>query len=339
MTVTVNMNILITYSLAILVLIHSYKFRGLFKSLLLFFGAVIIGGGVENANAIFGGYHYPGSELTLFLGLCPFDVVLGWFVILYCCSYMSHLLIGHAEGSLSSQGIGTNPENGIDINFVKVTFYRALLAGLLAVNLDMTIDPVAVENEWWIWQIHNIYIQGVPLGNYLGWWLLISSSAFFYDLIIAYGSIKHQEPYKTAALWCGGTISACLITGGILSQLTVLFGLPGIRTEGMGTHPLDASITPERIMPLIFTLIIIFIAMGFIMVSSKIPSKYNEVEPPNALMWKMLPPLIMIIFWAMVLVVAFLTGPIFVIIGLTQGIPIVLVSLYIMYIIHRKEEF
>ncbi len=47
MVISANMNIIITYSLAVLVAIHSLKFRGVYKTLLLFFGAVIAGGGLK----------------------------------------------------------------------------------------------------------------------------------------------------------------------------------------------------------------------------------------------------------------------------------------------------
>lgn len=326
MSVTVDMNIVITYSLSVVVALHSYKFRGAFKTLILFFGAVVIGGGVENANAMFGGYHYPGSNLTLFLGLCPFDVVLGWFVILYCCSFFSHSLIAKGKGSYFSQGIGTEPENGIDKNFILLTLIRAILAGALAVNLDMFIDPVAVENAWWIWQIDNIYIQGVPIGNYLGWWVLISSSAFFYDVIITHGSLKRQEKWKTSLLWSIGTIVAALITGGILSQFVILLGLEGIRTEGLDTVDLATAMSGVQVREIVITIIVVIIGIGLIMLSSFAP---DEAEPSEEKFWRILPSIIMIIFWAMVMLVAILTSIEMVIIGLIQPLGILLVSVYL----------
>ena len=112
MSVAVDLNLVLTYTLAVFVSIHAIKFRGAYKTLLLFFAAIIIGGGLENINSIFGGYYYPGSasNLIVFIGLCPFDIILGWYVIIYCCSYFSHILIGKGKGSLPIQGIGTNPE-------------------------------------------------------------------------------------------------------------------------------------------------------------------------------------------------------------------------------------
>jgi len=333
MSVTVNMNIVITYTLAIVIFFHSYKFRGLFKSLLLFLGSLVVGGGVENANSILGGYHYPGSEFTLFLYHCPFDVVLGWYVIIYCCSFMSHTLIGNGKGSQQSIGIGTDPENGIDRNFIKLTILRGMLAGLFAILLDFTIDPVAVENEWWIWEIDNIYIQGVPLGNYIGWWMLITTTAIFYDLIITYGSINNKEKYVTAGLWCLGTIAAALITGGVLSQLVILMGLEGIRTEGLGTIDLATAMSSASMADIIIVLIIVLISLGLIMLASFSP---DNADPLKGKFWNAFPPLMMIIFWAMVMVVAFLTGPLFILIGFTQGFILIMICLYLILKIYRE---
>jgi len=335
LTVSVNMNIIITYSLAVLVTIHSYKFRGTYKTLLLFLGAVIIGGGIENANATFGGYHYPGSEFTLFLGECPFDVILGWFVIIYCSSYFSHIIIGKGRGSRPAIGIGTNPKNGIDRTFIKDTFLRAALAGYIAVNLDFLVDPVAVENKWWIWEVDNIYIIGVPLGNYIGWFFLIFFTCFFYDYIITYCTINDFKQYKTSAFWSLGTILVCLLTGGILSQLTILFGLDGIRTDDR--VPINAAITPERVPGLIFTLLLVLITILLIMAVSFIPDK-TPAQKSNNIIWWILPSIIMLIFWAMVMVVAFFTSALMVAIGFLFCIPYLVICIYLIVNPYTEEE-
>ncbi len=334
MSITVDMNIIITYSLAILIFIHSFKFRGLFKSLLLFLGAVVVGGGVENINSILGGYNYPGSDFTIFLVDCPFDVVLGWYVLIYCCTFMSHTIIGKGKGSLQSIGIGTDPENGVDKSFIKLSILRGMLAGLFAVLLDLIIDPVAVANNWWKWEIHNIYIQGVPLGNYIGWWMLISTSAILYDIIMTYGSINKKEKYKTAGLWCGGTIAASLITGGILSQLVLLFSMEGIRTEGLGTIDLATAISNADVIKLFLALIVVLFSLGVVMLASFAP---DNAKPLEGKFWKSFPPLMMIIFWTMIMVVAFLTGPLFILMGFTQGFIIVIICIYLIIKTYKKE--
>ena len=318
MSVTVNMNIVITYSLAILVGFHSYKFRGAFKTLILFFGSWIVGGCVENINDLFGGYYYPGSEFTIFLYRCPFDVVLGWFIIIYCSSYIAHIIVGKGRGSLPAIGIGSDPKNGVDKQFLKDTFIRAALAGYIAVSLDFFIDPVAVENGWWIWTINNIYIIGVPLGNYIGWFLLIFWACVFYDIIVTYCTVENKKKIITAGIWAGGTILASLLTGLPLEGLTTLFGLDGVRTDDR--NALDTTLTPARIEGLIIITIILLISIGLILASSLAPNKMPETRPTGKI-WRILPPVLMLVFWAMIMVVAVLTSALMIAVGILFCIP------------------
>ena len=329
MTVAVDMNLIITYTLAVFVSIHSVKFRGAYKTLLLFFAAVIIGGGIENINSIFGGYFYPGdaSDLIVFIGLCPFDIILGWYVIIYCCSYFSHILIGKGEGSLPIQGIGTNPEK-IDKKFIIRTVLRAALAGVIAVNLDFVIDPVAVENGWWIWTVPNLYIFDVPIANFFGWFFLIFWALIFYDTIIAYCSINKVSQVKNSAYWVGGTIAAAVFATAILGFITYFFSLEGIATPSSSVHTIDLTFTPERIGQVMIMFIMVGCAMLGIMLSSLIP--YKEPKPgPDDKIWRIMPAIFMIIFWAMIMLVAVLTGLEFVIIGIVFGIPYLSVCVYL----------
>ncbi|MHA1150301.1 MAG: carotenoid biosynthesis protein [Promethearchaeota archaeon] len=331
MAIGVEMNIVITYSLAVLVWIHGIKFRGIYKMLLLFCASIIIGGGMENINSIFGGYYYPGSLLTWYWGHCPFDIILGWFVIIYCCSYFSHILIGKGEGSFPLLGIGTVYENGIDKHFTFLTILRAALAGIIAVNLDMFIDPVAVENGWWIWTVPSLYIQGVPIANYLGWFFLIFWALVFYDLIITYCVINNISQLKTSAYWALGAIAAAVCATLVLSQVTLFFTLEGIRTESSSIHEVDLTFTPERIEAVIVTFIMITLAIVGIFVSSFAPNEPLGGHVPISKGWRVMPSIIMIIFWGAIMMIAIFTSPILIIIGLTQGLPLLLISLYIVY--------
>jgi len=329
MTVAVDANLVLTYSLAVCVSIHSVKFRGAYKTLLLFFSAVIIGGGMENINAIFGGYFYPGdaSDLIVFIGLCPFDIILGWYVIIYCCSYASHILIGKGEGSLPIQGIGTNPEK-IDKAFMKRTILRAALAGAIAVNLDLVIDPIAVHNGWWIWTVPNLYILDVPIANFFGWFFLIFWALIFYDTIIAYCSIKKISQTKNSAYWCAGTIGAAACATAILGFITYFFSLEGIATPSSLVHGIDLAFTPERMEKVGVAFIMIGCAMLGIMLASLIPSK--EPSPgPRDKVWRILPPIFNLIFWGMIMLVGVLSGPIFILIGVVLGIPYLLINIYL----------
>lgn len=328
MVISVNANIIITYSLAIITAIHSLKFKGVYKSLLFFFGAVLVGGSLENLASLFSGYYYPGSELTIFLGKCPFDVVLGWYSILYNCSFFSHTLIGKKKGSLPSMGMGTNPENGVDSYMIRLTALRSMLAGAIAVSLDLLIDPVAVENSWWVWQINNIYILGVPLGNYIGWFLMIFFFTFFFDLILMYSYAKEIKKPVTSGMWIVGGIMTILFTGAIMLGCTYIFGLEGIRTDERS--PMDMALTSTRIDAIILVIIIMCIVLGIIMVTSLAPDKIIGSIPEKSI-WYRIPSISMLIFWGGVLVVGALTDPFILLIGLTQPFLLLGIIIYLVY--------
>lgn len=318
------MNILITYSLALVVVIHSYKFRGLYKTLLLFFGAVIAGGGLENSASMFGGYYYPGASLTIFLNECPLDVVMGWVVLIYCSSYMAHILIGKGKGSLPSMGIGMDPEKGVDRQFIKLTALRAALAGAIAVNLDLFIDPVAVANNWWVWQVNNIYIQGVPLGNYIGWWVMIFTFVFFYDFVITYSETNNKKETTMSGLYAIGVLLGAIITGLVMLIINIVLAMDGVRN--VNKEAINLTFTTARVQGVILTAIIIVIAVGLILASSFVP---NEANPPKGKVWRILPPIIMIIFWIMLMVVAVLTSIEMVLIGFFQPLIFLVICVYL----------
>ncbi len=325
MVISANMNIVITYSLAFLVAIHSFKFRGVYKTLLLFFGAVIAGGGLENGASLFGGYYYPGDTLTIFLSHCPLDVVMGWVVLIYCSSYMAHVLVGKGRGSLLTMGFGTAPEHGIDKQFIKLTVLRAALAGAIAVNLDLLIDPVAVANSWWVWQVNNVYIQGVPLANYIGWWFMIFTFVVFSELAITYAETKQLKNTTESSLFAFFVLLGAGITAIVMLGINIVLAMDGIRN--VNKDMIDLSLTAARVQGVIFTGIIVLVAIGLILASSLAP---NKSEPPNGKIWRMLPPIIMLIFWAMIMLVAALTSVEMILIGLLQPLPFLALCVYLL---------
>jgi hypothetical protein len=48
-----------------------------------------------------------------------------------------------------------------------------LLTGVIAVVLDLFIDPVAVRAGYWIWLIKGTVYYEIPLLNYVGWFVLM----------------------------------------------------------------------------------------------------------------------------------------------------------------------
>lgn len=106
-------------------------------------------------------YEYPpGSFLVQILGV-PIWVPIGWRFILYVTMRTTTLL--------------------------GVPWYVApLLDGFLALNLDLTLDPIAVHRGWWDWLPGrpgtgvdpNSYF-GIPLVNFMGWFVIVAGFSFF----------------------------------------------------------------------------------------------------------------------------------------------------------------
>ena len=68
-----------------------------------------------------------------------------------------------------------------------------LLAAVVAVAFDLFIDPVAVAAGYWVWlKEANVY-YGIPLLNFVGWFVLMSLAPFGWTLIArqrAWGGVK-----------------------------------------------------------------------------------------------------------------------------------------------------
>ena len=53
------------------------------------------------------------------------------------------------------------------------------------------IDPVAVANNLWQWLNPSIYVIGVPIYNWVGWFFLV----FFYDLTFNYTVLNNRSMF------------------------------------------------------------------------------------------------------------------------------------------------
>ena len=110
------------------------------------------------------GPHYAGY--LFWVGQVPLWIELGWVIVALSLFVLFHevLLPGRSA------------------------FLQAACAGLIAVNIDFVIDPVAVANNLWQWINPSIYILGVPIYNWVGWFCLI----FFYDLLFNYTILQSR---------------------------------------------------------------------------------------------------------------------------------------------------
>jgi len=327
MSLDVNIEIFLIYGITVAVLIHSYKFRGGFKTLLFFFGGFIVCGGIENINVTFGGYEYPSGGITFLIYETPFWVVAGWYVIIYCAVFISHSLVGKGEGSLLLVGIGTKAKNGVDKHFIKLTIIRCAFAAYVAILLDFIMDPVGVANNWWVWKVDNIYIHGIPFGNYIGWFFVIFWTLFFYDIIITKAHEKTQKEVVTSVIYSIACIAAMFFAGLILMMFTFWFGMDGVRTDDR-IYLMDLIINVDW-GEFIFVGIGILISIGLVLTASFAPNELPEPRPTSRF-WYYLPPLLMLLFWAVMMVCAFFTSSLLVAVGIIDCLPLLIICIYVM---------
>lgn len=108
-------------------------------------GAVLVGFWVEvigvHTGLIFGKYAY-GPVLGPHVLAVPPVIGLNWLLLSYCC------------GSICDQ--------------LKVSWWaKAVVASSLMVGLDLFIEPVAIQLDFWSW-----FGQPVPAQNYIAWWVI-----------------------------------------------------------------------------------------------------------------------------------------------------------------------
>jgi putative membrane protein len=110
------------------------------------FGALtfLIGFWVEVAGVhtglIFGNYHY-GPTLGLQWLDVPWLIGLNWLTLIYCTGVISHRL-------------------------KRAWWLQAALGAVLMVGLDIFIEPIAIQLNFWQWS------RGIPLQNYLAWFII-----------------------------------------------------------------------------------------------------------------------------------------------------------------------
>jgi uncharacterized membrane protein len=152
-------------------LIYSLKIYGTKKTIRYFIPIFIAGMIGELCAQASGSFYYPGYFLYISALGQTFPVIigLGWSVNLFLFLHMGKDVVTRIYQKH---------------NF-KQLFYISICAGLFGVCLDFLEDPLAHNNNWWIWNqsVQRITILEVPLTNYVGWFAIIGGMTFLTLLI------------------------------------------------------------------------------------------------------------------------------------------------------------
>ncbi len=227
-----------------LVLIHSSLYLGKKKTTIFFIIALTFGLVSELMGVKYGylGRYYYNPELTpFFFGLVPVMTVISWATIIYIAFAVSNLI-------LKVSGIQKPDIKGNKLHCLVLLILLSSISGFVAANLDMLLDPVVVANHGWFWIDGGPYF-GIPISNFVGWFVVTFTATFVYRL---YESFKSK---KDGSL----TKSSLFTTLSIIVLYVMYFLIYGISAFQMGNQEyilIGAATTgPFILIMLLFTLI------------------------------------------------------------------------------------
>lgn len=111
-------------------------------------------------------YKYPGqSHIWVFS-----FIFFGWISICASCLFL-------AEGILSRPGYDIVTQR-------KLRWQVPFLTGIIAVVLDLFIDPISVKAGYWIWTVKGTVYYDIPLLNFVGWFVLMFLSSLGWIIIL-----------------------------------------------------------------------------------------------------------------------------------------------------------
>jgi len=140
---------------------YSYKKHGAKRTIVYFLPIIIATLLIESAGVAGGRYYYSGYIIYLSVvgGAVPLIIVLAWSVNLFLFMNLGKYFVSKLY----------QKQNYLQILFI------SLAAGIFGVCLDLLEDPLAHHNNWWIWgtTLKGIKFFGVPILNFIGWFVLI----------------------------------------------------------------------------------------------------------------------------------------------------------------------
>ncbi|MHC4459549.1 MAG: carotenoid biosynthesis protein, partial [Planctomycetota bacterium] len=123
-----------------------------------------------------------------------------------------------------AEGIAAQPGQDM-LTQRKLWWQIPLLSGVIAVVLDLFIDPVAVQAGYWIWFVKGTIYYGIPLLNYVGWFLLISLACLSFILIARYRQWGYWQKVGAAVGALLPLIIAAVAFSLILNGVIAAFGI------------------------------------------------------------------------------------------------------------------
>lgn len=148
-----------------------------------------------NFGLIFGSYHYTEVLGVQFFGV-PLLAALAWEPIGYAAFCITDILAP-----------SRTTQSNTWINRLPMHLWLAGIGALATTAWDMMIDPIAVNEGWWIWHEGGSYMpylnHGVPIQNFLGW----LGVAFVINLIYRFIYDTVKTPIRSLHLSITGPVT------------------------------------------------------------------------------------------------------------------------------------
>jgi uncharacterized membrane protein len=91
-----------------------------------------------------------------------------------------------------------------------------LSTGVIAVLVDLFIDPMAVAIGYWVWSVEGSVYYGIPLLNFVGWFVLMFLAPLAWIVI---AQRRHWGYAKKAVASVAALVP--LVAGSVLLSLTL----------------------------------------------------------------------------------------------------------------------
>ncbi|BAL80432.1 carotenoid biosynthesis protein [Caldisericum exile] len=156
------------------------RFATLIKFLILFLLPLVY----ENIGMNFGGplgvrYHYAEFFRPKVFGL-PMLVWIFWVIFIFTGYGLTNCIIKNILREKYLQFISKK------LNIL----FAVVLDGFIVTTFDLFIDPVAVRFGLWSWENVNNGYFGVPFGNFIGWFVIVSTTTLLLRFVDKFYSSK-----------------------------------------------------------------------------------------------------------------------------------------------------
>jgi uncharacterized membrane protein len=179
--------LLIQGAAALCWLLGRYGWRGALTALLV----VLSAWGVEHLGVIsgfpFGRYFYTDALQPRLLGVVPLAIASAWLMV----------AVGAWQLTTNDQRRMTNDERS-NARLV-IGRWSLVKAASLILLLDLQIETIATRiNRYWVWIDGGLY-YGVPIANFVAWWLVGLGMVFMIDRVLPRNHIVYCVLRRGAA--------------------------------------------------------------------------------------------------------------------------------------------